>query len=72
MIFIKRIRNCRFLWLKDYKGAYKAGLFHMRRTIALSPNNLIYREMLLFFGSILNKLISNQKLREICQLIKRL
>ncbi|WP_165996164.1 cupin domain-containing protein [Bacillus sp. Cs-700] len=54
---------------KDYKGAYKSGLFHTRRAIELSPNYLVYREMLLFFGSIPNKLISNQELKEVCEFI---
>lgn len=53
---------------KDYKGAYKSGLFHTRRAIELSPNNLFYKEMLLFFDSIPNNLISI-RLREVGEFI---
>ncbi|CCF14321.1 putative uncharacterized protein [Brevibacillus laterosporus GI-9] len=42
-------------------GAYKSALFHSRRALELSPNNISLKENLLFFHTIPDRLISKDE-----------
>lgn len=43
------------------EGAYSSALYHLRKLINFEPNNIGYLEMLLFFWSIPEKLVSDEE-----------
>lgn len=47
--------------LCHYNGSYQASLFHARRALELDPSNIEYKEWILFFYGIPDKLVSREE-----------
>ncbi|WP_058487092.1 hypothetical protein [Defluviitalea phaphyphila] len=48
-------------------GAYNSALFHARRAIELDPNNISYKEYILLFYNLPERLISEYEAKKIAQ-----
>ena len=48
-------------------GAYKSALFHARRAIELDPNNISYKEYILLFYNLPERLISEYEAKKFAQ-----
>lgn len=48
-------------------GAYNTALYHVKRALELDPDNIYYKESLLFFYSIPDRLISRDEALEIAR-----
>lgn len=46
-------------------GAYQGALFHARRALELDPNNIRYKEWILFFYEIPDRLVSREEAEKI-------
>ena len=53
--------------LSHIDGAYSAGLCHIRRAIEIEPHNISYKEYLLLFNAIPEKLLNDQEAEYIAQ-----
>ena len=49
------------------EGAYSAALYHTRKAISLSPEDIDSREALLFFNDIPEKLVTDDEAKQIAQ-----
>lgn len=55
--------------LSHVEGAYSSGLFHARRAVELSPNTISYKEYMLLFNTIPDKLLNNTEAKLIAEKI---
>lgn len=53
--------------LSHLEGAYSSGLFHARRAVTLSPDIISYKEYLLLFNTIPDKLLSDSEAKKISE-----
>jgi hypothetical protein len=53
--------------LSHLEGAYSSGLFHARRAVELAPNNISYKEYLLLFNAIPDKLLDDPEAKIIAE-----
>ena len=49
------------------EGAYQTSFHHAKKAVVLSPNNMSYKEYLLFFNDIPDKLLGNEEAFEIAK-----
>lgn len=51
--------------LNYLEGAYQIAFHHAKRAVELTPNDISYKEYLLFFNTIPDKLLNNEEAQEI-------
>jgi len=55
--------------LSHVEGAHSSGLFHARRAVELSPNTVSYKEYMLLFNTIPDKLLTDTEAKMIAEKI---